>query len=122
MFFDLVGTGPIGLMALLLTVAAWFMASANQSRIADDFVSALTFYAPVEIVVSLIYAVVLMTTGQVSSLVDAIVFRALPGIILDIVSFAIFGAVISRSSGQSSRLGGFGSKSGKGGYSMKRGL
>lgn len=122
LFYDLVGSGPIGLMALLLTVAAWVMASAGQSRVADDFVSALTFYVPVAGVVALIYAVVLMATGQVSSLVDAVIFRALPGFILDVISFAIFGAIISRTQAPSSRLGGMGGRGSKGGFTMKRGL
>lgn len=124
LFFDLCSSGPIGLMALLLTIAGWGMSIAGQARMADDPVSSTMFFAPVAGAVSLIYCVVLMATGQVSSLLDAIVFRALPGFVLDVIAFLIVALIIARTSAPTSGYGmGSRGRGGRGGgFTMKRGL
>lgn len=121
LFFDLATTGPIGLMALILTLVGWGLSLTGRSRISDDFGGSVAFFIPVAAAVSFIYAVVLMATGQVSSILEAFVFKALPEIFLNVLCFAILAAALSRFSGQSSRLGGpkHGSKSS---LSLKRGL
>ena len=101
LFYDLAGSGPIGLMALLLTLTGFALASAGRSRVADDFGASLAIFFPLSFVVGVIYACVLLIFGQSSSVVDALFFRALPGAVLDSVSFAIVAFVLSRSAGPS---------------------
>ena len=106
LFFDLAGSGPIGLMALLLTACGYLFASADRSRVADDLGGSVALFVPAAFVVELVYAVVLLATGLSSSFVDAVFLRAIPGVVLDCVSFAIVGLVLSRFQGQGSGMGG----------------
>lgn len=124
LFYDLTTSGPIGLMALLLTLVGWAISIAGQARISDDPVSATTFFAPVAGIVALIYAIVLMATGQVDSLLDAVIFRALPGFILDVICFALLAVILSRTASPRSGYSGLGSggRGGKNSFSLKRGL
>ena len=106
LFFDLSGSGPIGLMALLLTGCAYLMAAADRSRVADDLAGAATLFVPAALAVELAYAVVLLVTGASSSFVDAVFLRALPGATLDCVVFGLVGLVLSRAQGPASGVGG----------------
>lgn len=124
LFYDLAGSGPVGLMALLLTVVAWLLSSTGRSSVAEDLPSALALFAPVALVVALVYAIVLLVSGQASSFVDAVFLRGLPGAVLDCVCLAVCGVVLSRVGttrpGGGMSLGGRGHQGGH--YKMKRGL
>lgn len=121
LFYDLATTGPIGLMALLLTLVGWGLSLSGRSRINDDFGGSVAYFVPVTLAVNFVYGVLLMATGQVSSIVEAFVFRALPGVLLDVVAFAILAAILSRSGDKGSMFGGA-KHSSKGSLTMKRGL
>lgn len=122
LFYDLVGSGPIGLMALILTAAAWILSLAGQTKPSEDLGSALAFYGPVAAVVNVVYAIVLLISGQAESFIATIVFHALPAIILDIAVFALVAFIMGRTSTPSSGLGSARHSRSKGGLSMKRGL
>jgi rod shape-determining protein MreD len=98
LFYDLAGSGPIGLMALILTLAGFALAASGRSRVADDFGASLAIFIPLSLIVAGFYAIVLLVCGQSSSIVDAIFFRALPGAVLDCIAFVIVAFVLSRSS------------------------
>lgn len=120
LFYDLAGSGPIGLMALLLTLAGYLFAASGRSRVADDFGGSLMMFAPVAVGVGVIYALVVLALGISPSIVDALFLRALPGAVLDCVCLAIVAAVLARtSSGSGGSLGGAHSR---GGYTLRRGL
>ncbi len=101
LFYDLAGSGPIGLMALLLTLVGFALASAGRSRVADDFGASIAIFIPLSLAVGILYACVLLICGQSSSIVDALFFRALPGAVLDCIAFSIVSFVLSRGSGSS---------------------
>lgn len=121
LFYDLATTGPIGLMALILTVVGWGLSLAGQTKISEDFGPAMAFFAPVACAVNLVYAIVLLAFGLTDGLIAAIVFHALPATLLDILSCALVGFILSKLSAPSSGFGS-GRHSGKSGFTMKRGL
>ena len=45
LFFDLSSTGPIGLMALLLTIAAYVLGSEQRNRMAGDFAASVAIFS-----------------------------------------------------------------------------
>ena len=67
LFFDLSSTGPIGLMALLLTIAAYALGS-----------------------------IAMLMVGSANSIIDAVIFRAVPTTFLSIVAFIPFAYFFSR--------------------------
>lgn len=122
LLYDLSSNGPIGLMALILTLIAWGVSNSNQPKPVDDFGGSMAFFVPVACAVGLIYCTILMACGYEPSFLEAIFFHALPGVILDTVSFAILVAILVRVTTPTSRLGGPRHGSSKGGLTMKRGL
>lgn len=116
LFYDLAGSGPIGLMALLLTLTGFALALAGRSRVADDPMASVVLFVPVAIVVEALYAIVLLVFGQAESFVDVVFMRALPGAVLDCLSLCVVAFALSRTVGSS---GGFGGKHSGGGLSMK---
>lgn len=121
LFFDLTGSGPIGLMALLLTPLAYGLAAMGRPRVADDLSGSCAVAIPAFAVCELAYAVVLLVTGQ-SSFVDAVFLRALPGAALDAVAFAVVGMVISRAGAQRQGLGAGKARGRKGSHFNMKGL
>ena len=130
LLYDLAGTGPIGLMALLLTLLGWFLAASDRPGPADDLGGAMALFVPAAVLVGVVYAVVLLALGVSSSPVDALLLRALPGAALDCACFALAGMALARagagSGGGLSLSGGRGPAHGRGGrdgrYTMRRGL
>ena len=106
LFYDLAGSGPIGLMALLLTLAGFALSSSGRSRVADDPAASVAIFAPVSVVLEVVYAVVLLVFGQAGSFFEVVFMRALPGAVLDCLALAIVAFVLSRSGGTGSGLGG----------------
>lgn len=116
LFYDLAGSGPIGLMALLLTFTGFALAAAGRSRVADDPTASIVLFVPVALVVEVVYAIVLLVFGQAQSFVEVVFMRALPGAVLDCLALGITSVVLARVGGGS---GGFGGKHSGGGLSLK---
>lgn len=116
LFYDLAGSGPIGLMALLLTVMCYALAVGGHSRIADDPTAGVVLFVPAALIVEVGYALVLLVFGQASSFVDVVFLRALPGALLDCLSMAVVAFALSRTGGTGGTFGGHHSS---GGLSMK---
>lgn len=117
LFYDLAGTGPMGLMTLMLTVAAFAMSHMGAVGAAEDPMGALGAFVPVALAVAIGYALVLLVTGQASSFVDVVIMRALPGAALDIAAFLVLSFIMGRI-GRTGGSRGVGSRKG-GHYSMK---
>ncbi len=91
--FDLLGTGPMGVMSLLLTVASYFMGIEVRNRLAEDFLHNLTMFL----------------VGQATDFVDVLFLRSLPSALLSVLAFLPFAYLISRAGSNSSLGGGIGS-------------
>lgn len=96
LFFDLSTTGPIGLMSLILTLVSQFLGSENRNRMAGDFGACVVLYSAAALCSCLAYGLGLLITGNSSSIIDAVVFRAVPGAFLSIVAFLPFAYYYSR--------------------------
>lgn len=116
LFYDLSGSGPIGLMALLLTLMGYALAIGGHSRISDDPTAGVVLFIPVALIVEVAYALVLLVFGQAGSFVDVVFMRALPGAVLDVLSMVVVAFFLGRAGGSS---GGFGGRRSGSGLSMK---
>ena len=116
LFYDLAGSGPIGLMALLLTLLGFALSAGGHSRVADDPTASVVLFVPAALIVEGVYAIVLLVFGQASSFVDVVLMRALPGAVLDCLCMVIVAFVLSRTAGSN---GTFGGRHSGGGLSMK---
>lgn len=123
--YDLSGTGPLGLMALVLTLAGWALASLDRPSPADDLAGSLVLFVPLALGVALLCALVLLALGS-STFVDLVFMRALPGAVLDCLCFVAASKLLERLGGGGSQglnLGGKGHGGRRGGhYTMGRGL
>lgn len=112
LIFDLLGHGPVGLMAFLLVIAA-FAASRAFTVLNND-----TLFMPlVTLVVSLVaievlYALVLVGFGFSASMVDALVYRALPCALYDCVIALVLYPLAVRFLVSESPMGGSGPSAG----------
>lgn len=109
--FDLSTTGPIGLMAFLLTVASFVMGMEARNRMADDFLGSVTAFAQMAGVVTLLYHVAMLLVGDATSLVDIVFLRTVPTLVLTVLLFVPFAYIISHETGNALNLGGKPSKS-----------
>lgn len=103
--FDLSSTAPVGLMAFCLTLAAFALAGEGRERVAGDLALSVTRFAVVDVAVALVYHLAMLLVGQTTSLIDALVLRALPTAALTLVAFLPFAYVLARVRVPSSSLG-----------------
>lgn len=94
--FDLSSTGPIGLMAFLLTLTAFILGIGERDRLADDSMSASFYLAIACLVVSLAYHLTMFVFGQAASIVDLILLRVLPTAFLTCIAAVPFVFVLGR--------------------------
>lgn len=111
--FDLSTTGPVGLMALLLTVSSFQMGMECRNRLSEDLGPSVILFAIHALVVSLVYHLAMLVVGQASSAFDVIVLRMLPTFFLTVLAFAPFAYIYSRGGGNGLDLG---RKSARGGH------
>ena len=109
--FDLSTTGPIGLMAFLLTLGSFVIGLGARNCMADDFRGSMATFAALAGIVSVFYHVAMLLVGDAHSIIDVVFLRALPTTALTVVAFAPFAYVISRATGNALSLGGKPSKS-----------
>jgi len=112
LIYDLVGTAPLGVMAFMLALAGYAIASSgtpdSQNMMVGnaprgDWVSDLVVFAITALCVEIGYAIVLSLTGYEASFASAIVYRILPSLIYDCVCALIVFALRNRIKGGSSR-------------------
>ena len=104
--FDLTTTGPMGLMSLLLTICSFVLGYKVRNVLAENPRVAYAEAAVAALVVSLMYSLAMLITGDASSIIDVVIFRALPTAILTFLAFLPFGFLLSRQSRMGMGLGG----------------
>lgn len=109
--FDLSTTGPIGLMAFLLTIGSYVAGIEARNRMADDFPGSMRLFGWMALAVTLLYHVAMFLVGEATSLMDVVFLRTVPTLVLTLVGFAPFAYVISHATGNALTLGGKPSKS-----------
>lgn len=105
LLFDLTTTGPLGLMSLLLTVAAFLLGSKERNSFAENPQVAVVEGGIAALVVSLIYSLSMLLAGDATSILEVIFSRALPTAVLTFVLYLPFAFVLSRTSRLNMGLG-----------------
>lgn len=104
--YDLSSTGPIGLMAFLLTAAAYPLGMEVHDRIGEDPGSTYVPVAVTTLVVTFVYHLAMLLVGQSTSFFEGVVFRTLPTALLTFLAYIPFAVVLGRSTrGGGRRLG-----------------
>ncbi|MBQ9058306.1 MAG: rod shape-determining protein MreD [Atopobiaceae bacterium] len=96
LFFDLTTTGPIGLMALLLSLSSWALGLAASERFAQSGQPAVRQFLLADCVVSILYNLAMLVVSGPSSLFGLILFKIVPSILLSFVAFLVSRAVLMR--------------------------
>ncbi len=106
LFFDLTSTAPIGLMAFLLSICSYLLGGDGRNRMAGDLGSNVAVFTVASLGCALAYSLAMLLVGSASSIVDALVFRALPTAFLTVAAFLPFAYYSSRVKASSSLSGG----------------
>jgi rod shape-determining protein MreD len=109
MVFDLLGTGPMGVMSMLLTIASYLMGIEVRNRLAEDLSGSMIVYVMSAVGVCLLHNLTMFLVGQATDLVDVLFLRSLPSALLSILAFLPFAYLISRSGSNSGLGAGIGS-------------
>ena len=88
--FDLSTTGPIGLMALLLTIDSYVLGLEERNRFADGSAACISSFAISSFVVIFAYHLTMLAMGQAESFTDAFVLRTLPTYAMTFVAYLFF--------------------------------
>ena len=99
--FELLGSGPLGIMPLLLSIVGYVLASDVRARIQEDPLFSLVIFGVCSFVVSMLHFIVLLILGTQPSLLEALVFRMLPVFVLTTLAFIPFVVVLRRMSSPS---------------------
>lgn len=91
--FDLISTGPIGLMSGLLTVFSYALGTEERNRFSDGLVAALSAFGVGSLVVVLVYHLAMILLGDATSVLDLMFQRVLPTFAMTFVGFLPFAYV-----------------------------
>lgn len=105
LFYDLVTTGPIGLMAGLLTALGYVVGLGERSRLTDDAAGSVRIFAAAAAAVELLYQLGLIIAGQGAGIADALLTRWLPSTLWDVIVFLPFCWVLSHRQAGTPQLG-----------------
>lgn len=94
--YDLSTTGPIGLMALILTITAYVLGIEVHDRISEEPLMTIIPFVGAALSVSLTYSLLALAFGMGESLFDAIFLRALPSALLTTVFYVPFVLILGR--------------------------
>ena len=83
--YDLFSTGPIGVMALLLTVMGYALSSLSRGFFEENRVVEMLAFTLVMTLGEVLQGVVLAVVGYDSDILYSLVFRCLPGAIYEII-------------------------------------
>ena len=94
--FDLASGGPVGAMALSLTVTTVFAAWLNERMSNDTLFMSILVLAIGTLAANLLYGLVFLMLGYAASPVDAFVYRIAPSFVYDFVLALVMYALASR--------------------------
>ena len=99
LIYDLLGTGPVGGMALLFVLASFAASRAFSILDNDTLFMPLTILVVATLVVEMLYGALMVGLGLSQSALDALVYRALPCSLYDcaigLVLYPIFAHLLS---------------------------
>lgn len=102
--FDLLSTGPMGLMAGLLTVFSFALGSEERNRFSDGLVASLSAFGTGSLIVAFVYHFMMILLGDAAGFVDLVFLRVLPTFAMSFVGFLPFAYVrVRKASGAHAR-------------------
>ncbi len=105
LLFDLLSTGPIGLMSGLLTVLSFALGKEERNRFSDGFVSSLSAFGVGSLLVVLVYHLTMMMLGDSANLFDLVFLRVFPTFALTFLGFLPFAYLQLRKTGSGRHIG-----------------
>lgn len=96
LLFDLFGYGPIGAMAFLITLAAFVITRIFSVLDRSNIVMVVLVCVVAVLAIELIYSFILFFLGIAPVLGDALIYRALPSILLDCIVGLIFFPLLAK--------------------------
>lgn len=97
--YDLTATSPVGLMALLLTCAAYGLGIEVRDRIADNPVTTFIPVSVAALCVFSLYHMAMLLVGLSSSIIDALILRTIPTVVLTVIAYVAFALTLGRRHG-----------------------
>ena len=94
LIYDLSSTTPIGLMAALCSCAAYSLGRESRDRLGDDTTLTMMQFTVVTFVVTLVYHIVMLVVDGPASIIDTLMFRTLPTVLLTVIFFIPFVLVL----------------------------
>lgn len=94
--FDLLGYGPIGGLALFLTLAAFIVMRIFRVIDLDNLFMPIVVFVGSVVVIELLYSVLLVVLGLSSDFLSALVYRTLPSVLLECIVGLIFYPILLR--------------------------
>ena len=88
--YDLLTTGPFGLMAGLCTLVAYGLGIEARNRFVDGMVSSITSFGTASLLALLAYHLTMALLGESVSVVDMFVLRTLPSFAMTFLAFLPF--------------------------------
>lgn len=96
LMYDFLGSGPVGAQAFLLVLVSYAMTKAFQVLDNDNPVMPFIAMALAALAVEVLYGAFMLGAGVEASIIDALVYRALPCTLYDIVAGAVLYLIVSR--------------------------
>ena len=91
LFYDLVTTGPVGLMSFELTLLAFLLGAEGRNRVSEDWIGSVRLFAIGCVAVELVYAVAMCAVGGAGSFIQVLGLRTIPSVLLDALAFLAVG-------------------------------
>lgn len=108
--YDLTTTGPIGLMALELTLVGFVLGRETRNRLSDDPQGAVRAFMLAALAVETGYAIAMLAVGSGGGIIEVLVAHLLPSVLLDCIFFVPYMFIGARGSrGGAAFSGGAGS-------------
>lgn len=96
LLFDLLGYGPVGSMALLLTVSAFFITRVFRVIDLGNLFMPVIVFVITALAIELVYTFILLALGLAPGFIDSLIYRTLPSILLDCIVGLIVYPFLSR--------------------------
>lgn len=106
LFYDLVTTGPVGLMSFELTLASLMLGMKGRNRLAEDKVGSAQITAATIVIVELVYGIAMVAVGGAGGFFQVLGLRTIPSVLLDMLAFVAVGFVIRRRAASGGGFGG----------------
>ncbi|MDO4797280.1 MAG: rod shape-determining protein MreD [Coriobacteriales bacterium] len=103
--FDLVSTGPFGLMSALLTIFAYGLGRETRNRFADGLVATLSTYGIGSLTTTLAYNIAMLLVGESPNLFDLLFLRTLPSFALSFLFFLLVAYYLVQRSAKGNGIG-----------------